>query len=64
MKMKKYMIDFPSGWQYGFPMEVSETITTQEIRDLLRRQKYPENDIEFALTYMRCWYIHKLEIFI
>ena len=40
--MKKYKIDPPSGYMYGFPMEVSETITTQEIRDLLRRQKYPE----------------------
>lgn len=55
-KNKKYLVDFPSGWKYGFPMEVSETITTQEIRDLLKRQKYPEKDIEFALTYMRWWY--------
>lgn len=54
--MKKYIVDFPDGWRYGFPMEVSGTITTQEIRDLLKRQKYPERDIEFALTYMRCWY--------
>lgn len=55
-KIKKVMIDPPGGWRFGFPMEVLKNITTQEVRQLLIRQKYPENEIEFALAHMR-WLI-------
>ena len=50
--MSKIMIDPPSGWKYGFPCELKEG---KNIEELLREHKYPENDIEFAMQYIRTW---------
>ena len=50
--MKRKMIDPPSGWKYGFPCELKEG---QSYEDLLREHGYPEEDIEFAMKYSRQW---------
>lgn len=48
----RIIVDPPSGWKYGFPMELPEGKT---MRDLLRESDYPEKDIEFALDNIRVW---------
>jgi hypothetical protein len=50
--MRKLMIDPPSGWMYGFPCELKEG---KSVEELLREHKYPEKDILFALQNMRLW---------
>lgn len=44
------IVDPPSGWRYGFPAPVEDDYEAQ-----LRRAKYPEEDIPFALKYSRYW---------
>lgn len=48
MKIKKTLVDPPSGWMYGFPAILQDDYEKQ-----LRDAKYPEKDIEFALKYSR-----------
>lgn len=50
--MSRHIIDPPSGWLYGFPKELPEG---KDYRELLLESGYPENDIEFAMTYSRSW---------
>ena len=53
-KEEKFVfIDPPSGHRYGFPKKVKADISEEEIIELLKKSKYPENDIEFALKWMR-----------
>jgi hypothetical protein len=47
------IIDPPSGWAYGFPKELPEGKSYEE---LLRESGYPEQDIELALSYSRVWF--------
>lgn len=44
------IVDPPSGWKYGFPAPVEDDYEAQ-----LKRHKYPEEDISFALKYSRYW---------
>lgn len=50
----KMWIDPPSGWKYGFPM-IYDNEADGPCDDFLRSKGYPEKDIEFAMSYMRCW---------
>lgn len=50
----KMWIDPPTGWKYGFPM-IYDDETDGPMDIFLRDKGYPEKDIEFALSYMRCW---------
>ena len=55
---KKVMYDPPSGWKYGFPKEVPESVLNGKEEDLKRwiiDQGYPKKDIELALKYGRYW---------
>jgi hypothetical protein len=47
---KKYLVDPPTGWAYGFPA-LWDGVTPLE--EVLRKHKYPEKEIEFALQHMR-----------
>lgn len=49
---KATLVDPPSGWRYGFPCELPEGMTLEE---LLKKKNYPEKDIELALKYSRWW---------
>lgn len=57
--MKKVTIyDPPSGWKYGFPKEVPESVLKGkdgEFKQWILDQGYPEKDIDFALKYGRYW---------
>lgn len=57
--MKKITIyDPPSGWKYGFPKKVPESVLNGkngEFRQWLLDEGYPEKDIDFALKYGRQW---------
>lgn len=44
------IVDPPSGWRYGFPASLEEDYEAQ-----LRRAKYPEEDIQFAIEHSRYW---------
>lgn len=46
------IVDPPSGWLYGFPCELPEG---KLYVDLLREHKYPEKDLQLALSYSRYW---------
>jgi len=46
------MVDPPSGWLYGFPCELPED---KDMHDLLREHGYPEDQIDFACSYLRMW---------
>jgi hypothetical protein len=50
--MKVKIVDPPSGWLYGFPAVLDETITFEE---QLRKHNYPERDIELAKRHSRYW---------
>lgn len=45
-------VDPPTGWKYGFPCELKDGVTFEE---LLKAHKYPEQDFELAKTYSRWW---------
>lgn len=49
---KKYMVDPPSGWPYGFPKPCEDGI---DIRQWLLDNGYPEKDVDFALQHLRMW---------
>lgn len=51
--MSKRIVDPPGGWKYGFPMELPEGKSYEE---LLRENGYPEEDMELALKWTRQWY--------
>jgi len=51
-KIKKVFVDPPSGWKYGFPKELKNGESYEE---LLKQSGYPEKDIEFALKHSRFW---------
>lgn len=46
------IVDPPSGWMYGFPQPLDSSVPYKE---QLRRNKYPEEDIEFAVEHSRYW---------
>ena len=52
--MAKMMIDPPTGWRYGFPRAYDAEVDG-DMRDFLLLHGYPEQDVDFALQYMRCW---------
>jgi len=58
--MNDWMIDPPSGWRYGFPMQVTEE-QLKDLRTVLEESNYPKDDIDFALKYMRRWKAQKEE---
>ena len=51
---KRIMIDPPQGWRWGFPREYDQS-RDGDIREFLRKAGYPEQDLDFALSYMRSW---------
>lgn len=53
MTNKIKYFDPPSGWKYGFPVEVQENTNYEA---LLREHGYPEQDIQWALENSRFWY--------
>ena len=48
----KTIVDPPSGWKYGFPMELKEGVSYE---DLLRENGYPEEMMELAMKWSRFW---------
>jgi hypothetical protein len=46
-------VDPPSGWKYGFPKALPDGII--DLRKWLLEEGYPEEDIDFALKYIRTW---------
>lgn len=64
MKIRMTMFDPPSGWKYGFPKPMPASIdpfirdtpaSDEEVAAWLRKEKYPEHDIQLALKYSRMW---------
>ena len=53
-KATKLIVDPPSGWQYGFPA-LWDKAEYPKVEDFLRAKGYPEDQIEFAMSYMRMW---------
>jgi len=54
-KKKKY-IDPPSGWKYGFPKVVPESVVTpDDFRKWFLISGYPEKDLDMAMKYSRSW---------
>ena len=50
----KLWIDPPSGWLYGFPAIWDDSMWP-DIEVFLAFKGYPEDDIDFAMKYMRMW---------
>jgi len=50
--MKQIMVDPPSGWAYGFPKLWDGT---EPLDRWLFKHGYPNEDIAFALNYLRMW---------
>lgn len=48
----KMWIDPPSGWRYGFPKVWDKSIPLDQF---LANNHYPEQEIAFALNYIRMW---------
>jgi hypothetical protein len=56
MENKKKIIDPPSGWRYGFPKEIPDSIITEDdLKHWLVYNGYPEEDVDLALKYSRVW---------
>lgn len=56
MKNKaQMMIDPPSGWKYGFP-KVYDEKKDGDLKTFLKKNGYPEKDIDFASKHCRMWY--------
>ena len=55
--MKQLIVDPPSGWMYGFPKAVPETVFNHPIKfgEWLVEQGYPQNDLHLALKHSRYW---------
>jgi hypothetical protein len=54
--MKVKYFDPPSGWKYGYPMRLPDSInTTEDIIAWLVENGYPEKDVEIAVRYGRWW---------
>lgn len=51
---KHIMVDPPSGWMYGFPALWDKT-KYDTLALFLRAKGYPEEDIDFATSYIRMW---------
>lgn len=51
------MIDFPGGWRYGFPKAIPwQYLKSKTLMKIwLMSQKYPSEDIDFAMRYYRTW---------
>ena len=48
---RKFLIDPPSGWLYGFPKDFNPDKDNYE--KILRKSGYPAKDIQFALANSR-----------
>jgi hypothetical protein len=48
------MIDPPGGWRYGFPRALVLN-SGETVREWLIRYGYPEDELEFAMKYLRSW---------
>lgn len=51
-------VDPPSGWRYGFPRKYSASVDGG-LREFLIHHGYPEDDIDFALSYIRFFEVPK-----
>jgi hypothetical protein len=52
----KRMIDPPSGWKYGFPKELPETVNRNNLVQWFLDQGYPQTLIEEGmLEHCRMW---------
>lgn len=56
VKSYKKMIDPPSGWKYGFPKEIPEDVTEDQLGDWLLNNGYPKEHLKLALEFHRYWY--------
>lgn len=63
MSTKKFMVDPPSGWMFGFPKECSREVwgDSDKYRELLVSSGYPEDQLELALNYSRVWEVYEDE---
>ena len=54
-----WIVDPPSGWQYGFPKQVPDEIYNDPDRSVFRQwlidNGYPVWDVDFAMKNMRRW---------
>lgn len=48
------VIDPPGGWRYGFP-RVLDLNPDETVREWLTRCGYPQDELEFAMKYLRSW---------
>ncbi len=53
-EQNKIWIDPPSGWKYGYPKLVENSMTV--IIESLKKSGYTDKDIEFAYNNCRFWY--------
>lgn len=57
-KDKKHYIDPPSGWKYGFPKIIPESIlkgSQEDFKNWLKDNGYPEKDLDLACKYSKYW---------
>jgi hypothetical protein len=61
--MKVKVMDPPKGWRYGFPRVMPSEIIgdADKIKQWLLSWKYPESELDIALTYSRYWFIEEGE---
>jgi len=52
-----YVLDPPSGWQFGFPAVCEEDVTTkEEMENWLLKMGYPQKMIDSGMAnFIRCW---------
>lgn len=57
-KEKLYTYDPPSGWMYGFPKKVPQSVLEDpaKLKVFLLESGYPEKDLDLALKYGRVIY--------
>jgi hypothetical protein len=56
MRNRVTLCDPPSGWRYGFPKPLPDSVNTkEEIKDWLIKEGYPEKDIPLAMKHSRYW---------
>ena len=53
MKKEVTYVDPPSGWRFGFPRILPDSVV--DMRKWLIDNGYPEKDVDFAMQYMRFW---------
>jgi hypothetical protein len=51
---RKYYVDPPAGWKYGFP-KIYEPKHGETMEEWLVDNGYPESEVEFGARWLRMW---------